>query len=59
VGFTRTLAEFLGETEPAHLEVGTMRELVLKRDPKSAAVLKRLQREHPATAPQGSKARPR
>jgi hypothetical protein len=47
VGFARTLKAFLEETEPARIEAGIMRELVLDRDPKSAAVLKRLQREHP------------
>ena len=35
------------ETEPARLDAGAMRELVLNRDPDSAAVLERLQREHP------------
>ena len=47
--FARTLEDFFEETEPAHLDTGQMRELVLARDPKSAAVLKRLQREHPVT----------
>jgi pimeloyl-ACP methyl ester carboxylesterase len=46
--FARTLEAFLLETEPARLEIDTMRELVLGRDPKSAAVLERLQREHSA-----------
>lgn len=44
--FARTLEAFLHETEPARLDIGMMRELVLSRDPKSAAVLERLQREH-------------
>ncbi len=47
--FARTLENFFEETEPAHLDTGQMRELVLARDPKSAAVLERLQREHPVT----------
>jgi pimeloyl-ACP methyl ester carboxylesterase len=46
--FGQTLESFLGETEPARLDTGTMRELVLERDPEVAAVLERLQREHPA-----------
>jgi pimeloyl-ACP methyl ester carboxylesterase len=46
--FARTLADFFGETEPARLDTGMMRELVLAHDPDSAAVLERLQREHPA-----------
>jgi hypothetical protein len=46
--FARTLERFLDETEPARLEIDTMRELVLDHDPGSAAVLERLQREHPA-----------
>jgi pimeloyl-ACP methyl ester carboxylesterase len=44
--FARTLETFFHETEPAQLDVGSMRELVLGRDPESAAVLARLQREH-------------
>jgi pimeloyl-ACP methyl ester carboxylesterase len=44
--FARTLEDFFHETEPARLEAGAMRELVLARDPESAAVLERLQREH-------------
>jgi pimeloyl-ACP methyl ester carboxylesterase len=44
--FARTLADFLTETEPARLDTGMMRELLLARDPESAAVLERLQREH-------------
>jgi pimeloyl-ACP methyl ester carboxylesterase len=46
--FARTLETFLHETSPARLDTGTMRELVLERDPKSAALLERLQREHSA-----------
>lgn len=46
VRFARTLGAFLEETEPARLEPGMMRELVLNRDPESAAVLERLGREH-------------
>jgi len=46
--FARTLERFFDETERAQLDVGMMRELVLEQDPKSAAVLERLQREHPA-----------
>jgi pimeloyl-ACP methyl ester carboxylesterase len=45
--FTRTLSAFLEETEPARLDAGMMRELVLNRDPQSAAVLERLRRDHP------------
>jgi pimeloyl-ACP methyl ester carboxylesterase len=48
VRFARTLQRFFDETERAQVDVDTMRELVLDRDPKSAAVLERLQREHPA-----------
>lgn len=47
VRFARTLKVFLDETEPARIEASMMRELVLNRDPKSASVLERLQREHP------------
>jgi pimeloyl-ACP methyl ester carboxylesterase len=46
--FARTLEEFFAETEPARLDTGMMRELVLARDPESAAVLQRLQKAHPA-----------
>jgi pimeloyl-ACP methyl ester carboxylesterase len=46
--FARTLETFLHETSPARLDTSTMRELVLERDPKSAALLERLQREHSA-----------
>ena len=45
--FARTVEAFFDETEPARLDTGMMRDLVLARDPKSAAVLERLQREHP------------
>ncbi len=48
VRFAQTVEGFFAETEPARLDTGMMRELVLSRDPKSAAVLERLQREHPA-----------
>jgi pimeloyl-ACP methyl ester carboxylesterase len=48
VRFARTLEDFFSETEPAHLDTDMMRELVLGRDPKSAAVLERLQSEHTA-----------
>jgi pimeloyl-ACP methyl ester carboxylesterase len=44
--FARTLMHFLDETKPAKLDTGEMRELVLERDPESAKVLQRLQREH-------------
>jgi pimeloyl-ACP methyl ester carboxylesterase len=44
--FARTLQDFFADTEPARLDTGMMRELVLSRDPKSAAVLERLRREH-------------
>jgi pimeloyl-ACP methyl ester carboxylesterase len=47
--FARTLEDFFEETEPARLDTTTMRKLVLDRDPKSAAVLERLQREHPVS----------
>jgi pimeloyl-ACP methyl ester carboxylesterase len=47
VRFARTLEAFFAETEPARLDTGMMRDLVLARDPESAAVLERLQREHP------------
>jgi pimeloyl-ACP methyl ester carboxylesterase len=46
--FAQTLESFLAETEPARLDTGMMRKLVLERDPEVAAVLERLQREHPA-----------
>lgn len=44
--FARTLQDFFEETEPARLDTGVMRELVLGHDPKSAVVLERLRREH-------------
>jgi len=44
--FARTLMHFLDETEPARLDTEEMRELVLERDPETAKVLQRLQREH-------------
>jgi pimeloyl-ACP methyl ester carboxylesterase len=44
--FARTLMHFLDATEPAKLDTGEMRELVLERDPETAKVLQRLQREH-------------
>jgi pimeloyl-ACP methyl ester carboxylesterase len=46
--FARTLEDFFDETEPAQLDAGMMRELVLGHDPASAVVLERLQREHTA-----------
>ena len=46
--FAGALESFLNETEPAELDTGTMRKLVLDRDPEVAAVLERLQTEHPA-----------
>jgi pimeloyl-ACP methyl ester carboxylesterase len=46
--FVRTLEAFFHETDAAHLDTRAMREVVLDHDPKSSAVLKRLQREHPA-----------
>jgi pimeloyl-ACP methyl ester carboxylesterase len=49
VRFARTLEDFLDQTEPARLDTATMHELVLDQDPDSAAVLQRLQREHPMT----------
>jgi pimeloyl-ACP methyl ester carboxylesterase len=44
--FARTLSQFLAETEPAKLDTSEMREMVLERDPETAKVLRRLQREH-------------
>jgi pimeloyl-ACP methyl ester carboxylesterase len=44
--FARTLEDFFNSTEPARLDTGMMRELVLGHDPISAVVLERLQREH-------------
>jgi pimeloyl-ACP methyl ester carboxylesterase len=46
--FARTLEAFLHETEPARLDAAKVREVVLDRDPESAAALDRLKREHPA-----------
>jgi pimeloyl-ACP methyl ester carboxylesterase len=46
--FARTLETFFDDTEPARVDTGMIRELVLGRDPESAAELERLQREHPA-----------
>jgi pimeloyl-ACP methyl ester carboxylesterase len=48
--FARTLAQFFAETEPAKLDTEEMRQLVLERDPETAKVLERLQREHVASA---------
>jgi pimeloyl-ACP methyl ester carboxylesterase len=48
--FARTLGHFFADTEPAQLDTGEMRELVLERDPETAKVLERLQREHVAQA---------
>jgi pimeloyl-ACP methyl ester carboxylesterase len=44
--FSRCLLSFLADTTPAKLDTEEMRELVLDRDPQTAKVLKRLQREH-------------
>ena len=44
--FAEVLEDFFAETEPARLDTGMMRELVLSHNPRSAAVLERLQREH-------------
>jgi pimeloyl-ACP methyl ester carboxylesterase len=46
--FAQTLADFFDRTEPARLHMGMMRELVLERDPKSAATFERLQRDYPS-----------
>ncbi len=46
--FARTLEAFIHATDPARLDTDVMRELVLARDSQSAAVLDRLQHEHPA-----------
>jgi pimeloyl-ACP methyl ester carboxylesterase len=48
--FARTLEAFIDETEPAQLDVGMMRELVLEHDPESAELLERLTREYVAAA---------
>jgi pimeloyl-ACP methyl ester carboxylesterase len=47
--FARTLEDFFGQTAPARLHMGTMRELVLERDRRSAATLERLQRDYSST----------
>jgi pimeloyl-ACP methyl ester carboxylesterase len=44
--FARTLQQFFADTKPAKLDTREMRELVLERDPETAEVLQRLQREH-------------
>ncbi len=54
--FARALENFFAETEPARLDIGMMRELVLSHDPDSAVVLERLQREHVATSPHSAAA---
>ena len=46
--FARTLEDFFTDTEPARLDTGMMRDLVMSHDPSSAVVLERLQREHAA-----------
>jgi pimeloyl-ACP methyl ester carboxylesterase len=46
--FARTVQSFFSQTKPARLDTGTMRDLVLARDPKSARALERLRREHSA-----------
>jgi pimeloyl-ACP methyl ester carboxylesterase len=46
--FARTIEDFFVESEPARLDTDMMRDLVLSHDSDSAAVLERLQREHPA-----------
>ena len=48
--FTAVLMDFLDHTRPAQLTTETMIELVRKRDPRSAAQLRRLQQRHPTTA---------
>jgi pimeloyl-ACP methyl ester carboxylesterase len=47
--FARTLEVFFHATDPARFDTDILRELVLAQDAHSAAVLERLQREHPAT----------
>jgi hypothetical protein len=42
--FAMVLRSFLEQTEPAKLDTTTMRDLVLERDPETAATLKRLKR---------------
>ncbi len=46
-GFARVLERFFSDTEPARLTSTMMRDAVLARDESSAALLERLQREHP------------
>jgi pimeloyl-ACP methyl ester carboxylesterase len=46
--FARTLGHFFDTTEAAKLDTEEMRELVLERDPETAKVLERLQREYVA-----------
>ena len=46
--FAHTLQHFFDETEPAKLDTEEMRQLVLDRDPDTAKVLQRLQRDHAA-----------
>ncbi len=46
--FAHTLQAFFHETEPARLDAVSVRELVLDRDPESAAALERLRLEHSA-----------
>ncbi len=46
--FARTLEDFFTDTEPARLDTGMMRDLVMSHDPSSAVVLERLQSEHAA-----------
>jgi pimeloyl-ACP methyl ester carboxylesterase len=46
--FAHTLEAFFHDTEPARLDAATVRDVVLNRDPESAAALERLKREHPA-----------
>jgi pimeloyl-ACP methyl ester carboxylesterase len=46
--FARTLEAFFHDTEPASLDAEIMREVILSRDPETAAVLERLKAEHPA-----------
>ena len=48
--FTAVLTDFLDHTRPARLTTETMVELVSKRDPQSAAQLRRLQQRHPTTS---------
>jgi hypothetical protein len=48
VRFARTLEAFFHQTEPAELDAGAMRDLVLARDAKSSQALERLRCEHAA-----------